>query len=410
MRRQPATLPEVGRAFSAARALPFGIRPPALLLMMALAGCQAPTRPEPPAPVEPPAAPLAAPEAMPAPPPEPPPPPPPPPDVFERLRAQLGSDHCAEDGRQAQWVRLYAPRPERFGARIVPMLPLLDYVLDQIEAAGLPGEFALIPIIESSYRPQARSPAGPAGMWQFTADTARHFGLSVSGERDERLSVVDATEAALQHLGQLQAEHGDWALAAAGYNAGAFRVRKLLERLDAPPPPGQLPQGLARGTYEYVEKLKAWACMLSEPERFGIALPDADSFEPLARVTAPPRMQRLDLLSEASGLNAEALRSLNPLLRPAAPARGDKDLLLPENAAAELIAFMDRVKRGEIPLPEPRLHTVVSGETLSVIARRHGLSVAELQQWNGLGAKSVLRIGQVLRLEPAPATAPTRAR
>lgn len=413
MMRHPSTRPERGRGASASRAFPFAVHPLVLPLLLALAGCQAPTRPDPPAPAEPAvAAPVVVPALEPMPPAEPEPKEPatPPPDVFERLRAQLGSDHCADDKRQAQWVRLYAPRPDRFGARIVPMLPLLDYVLDQVEAAGLPGEFALIPIIESSYRPQARSPAGPAGMWQFTADTARHFGLSVSGERDERLSVVDATEAALEHLGQLQAEHGDWVLAAAGYNAGAFRVRKLLERLEAPPAPGQLPQGLARGTYEYVEKLKAWACMLSEPDRFGIQLPEADSYEPLKRVTAPPRMQRLDLLSEASGMNAEALRSLNPLLRPAAPARNEKELLLPENAAAELIAFMERVQRGEIPLPEPRLYTVASGDTLSAIARRHGLSVAELQQWNGLSAKAVLRIGQILRLEPSPATPSASAR
>lgn len=385
----------------------------ALWMMLAMSGCQAPKRealtPEtpPPAVLEP------TPESIPAAPPPPEPtekPAPPPPDVFERLRARLGSDHCEEGARQAQWIRLYAPRPDRFGARIAPMLPLFDYVLSQIEAADLPGEFALIPIIESSYRPQARSPAGPAGMWQFTADTARHFGLRVSGERDERLSVVDATEAALEHLAQLQSQHGDWALAAAGYNAGAFRLSKLLERLDQPPPPGQLPQGLARGTYEYVEKLKAWACMLSEPERFGIRLPDPDGFEPLTRVTAPPRLQRLDLLSEASGVNAELLRSLNPLLRPAAPARGDKDLLLPENAAAGLLAFMERVKSGEVSVPEPRAHTVVAGDTLSAIARRHGLSLADLLQWNGLNAKSVLRIGQVLRLAPGSAAAGAGAR
>jgi membrane-bound lytic murein transglycosylase D len=150
---------------------------------------------------------------------------PPPPDVFGRLRATLGDDHCEGTPQQARWIQLYAPRPERFGERIAHMLPLFDYVLTEIEAAGLPGEFALIPIIESTYRPQARSPQGPAGMWQFTADTARNFGLEVSRDHDERLSVVDATNAALKFLGELHAQHGDWALAAAGYNAGPYRLR-----------------------------------------------------------------------------------------------------------------------------------------------------------------------------------------
>jgi membrane-bound lytic murein transglycosylase D len=44
----------------------------------------------------------------------------------------------------------------------------------------------------------------------------------------------------------------------------------------------------------------------------------------------------------------------------------------------------------------------VAGDTLSTIARRHGVRVAELQQWNKLSAKSVLRIGQQLHLEAPP--------
>ncbi len=330
---------------------------------------------------------------------------PPPPDVFGRLRATLGDDHCESTPQQARWIQLYAPRPERFGERIAHMLPLFDYVLSEIEAAGLPGEFALIPIIESTYRPQARSPQGPAGMWQFTADTARNFGLEVSRDHDERLSVVDATSAALKFLGELHAQHGDWALAAAGYNAGPYRLSKLLEVAERAPEPGEIPSGMPRTTHEYIAKLKAWACMLSEPDRLGIALPDAESFEPLARVSAPRQLQRLELISDVSGLDREVLRALNPLLRTSPPARGERQLLLPEDAAAELLGFMQRVQRGEIPLPEPRLHTVVAGDTLSAIARRHGLRIRDIQAWNALAPNAVLRIGQALRLD-APVIAP----
>jgi membrane-bound lytic murein transglycosylase D len=320
-------------------------------------------------------------------------------DLYARLQAQLGGDHCDDSPEQQRWTQLYASRPERFEQRIAPMLPLLDYVLAQLENADLPGEFALIPIIESDYRPTARSAQGPAGMWQFTADTARHFGLAVGGDRDERLSVIAATDAAVTMLSQLHGSHGDWVLAAAGYNAGPYRVRKLLERSPVTAE-GELPIGLSRTTYDYVEKLRAWACMLSAPERFGIDLPDPTSLTRLTRVQAPSRLQRLPLLSEASGLSAEVLRSLNPLLRSTAPARSDRDLLLPEDAAAELLSFVARVQNGEVPLPEPRFHTVKAGDTLGAIARREGVLLTDLLRWNGLTASSVLRIGQVLRLEP----------
>jgi membrane-bound lytic murein transglycosylase D len=176
-------------------------------------------------------------------------------------------------------------------------------------------------------------------------------------------------------------------------------VRKLLER-SPDTVAGQLPIGLSRTTYDYVEKLRAWACMLSAPERFGIDLPDPTSLTRLTRVQAPSRLQRLPLLSEASGVSADVLRTLNPLLRTTAPTRSDRDLLLPEDAAAELLSFVSRVQNGEVPLPEPRFHTVKAGDTLGAIARREGVLLADLLRWNGLTTNSVLRIRQVLRLEP----------
>ena len=47
---------------------------------------------------------------------------------------------------------------------------------------------------------------------------------------------------------------------------------------------------------------------------------------------------------------------------------------------------------------------VASGESLSAIARRHGVSVAQLREWNGL-TSDVIRAGQRLRVQPPPAGA-----
>ncbi len=43
-----------------------------------------------------------------------------------------------------------------------------------------------------------------------------------------------------------------------------------------------------------------------------------------------------------------------------------------------------------------RMHRVARGENLTVIARAHGVSVADLQRWNGLSASAVLRVGDEL--------------
>ena len=49
--------------------------------------------------------------------------------------------------------------------------------------------------------------------------------------------------------------------------------------------------------------------------------------------------------------------------------------------------------------PPPRTHTVKRGESLSVIARKYQVDLDALRQRNGLGAKSVIKPGMVLRLD-----------
>lgn len=51
---------------------------------------------------------------------------------------------------------------------------------------------------------------------------------------------------------------------------------------------------------------------------------------------------------------------------------------------------------------EKGFHTVRSGDNLSSIANDHGISVANLQLWNGLGKKTALQIGDRLRLSAPP--------
>ena len=66
-----------------------------------------------------------------------------------------------------------------------------------------------------------------------------------------------------------------------------------------------------------------------------------------------------------------------------------------------------------VPAPQPgsrsenrtsvssRTHKVSRGETLFSIARRYGVSVSDLQAWNGLGKKSAIHAGQKLKISAA---------
>lgn len=50
------------------------------------------------------------------------------------------------------------------------------------------------------------------------------------------------------------------------------------------------------------------------------------------------------------------------------------------------------------PTPTVRTYTVVRGDSLSLIARREGVTVEELKRWNGLGS-DLIEVDQVLRIE-----------
>jgi membrane-bound lytic murein transglycosylase D len=108
--------------------------------------------------------------------------------------------------------------------------PYLDRFRQILEDADLPPSLALLPVIESGFRPRARGPRDSVGLWQFQAPTARRFGLIVNRRRDDRLNPDLATRAAARYLKYLHRHYRDWPLALAAYNCGEGRVDRALRR------------------------------------------------------------------------------------------------------------------------------------------------------------------------------------
>src|SRR5208282_2993909 len=85
--------------------------------------------------------------------------------------------------------------------------------------------------VESGFEPQATSPKGAAGLFQFMPETAARYGL-VQGEMiDERRSIPRSTAAGVAHLRDLVGLYRQWDLALAAYNFGHERLDEAIARL-----------------------------------------------------------------------------------------------------------------------------------------------------------------------------------
>lgn len=331
------------------------------------------------------------------------------PDLWTRFRNKQVWPVCEESPAVTRWIRLYAGSPDRFANNLRPLLPAMDYVLSRSEAEGLPSEVMLVPLIESYYRPDARGPGGALGMWQLMPDTARRFGLGMQSGSDERLDLQSSTDAAM-HLLSIHAQSFPQypRLIFAAYNAGGYRVRKALAGREFGPDVSLEKLGLSRTTRDYLDKMKALGCLLGDPDRFDLDLPDMHAGEQLSELLTPFPIDPEKLI-EQIGMEDGQIRRWNQqayLHRATTP---ERPLLLP----SMMIAAASRsLANGELPravahTPKPltqppasnrQMHRVQSGDSLWTISKRYRVRMGDLMQWNGLNKRSVLRIGQVLQL------------
>lgn len=340
--------------------------------------------------------------------------------IFTSFREGLAVAQCDADATSPRWRKQFAHAPSRLGNVEDDALPLFGYVVDELRGAGLPTEFALIPFVESGYRPGARNASGPAGLWQFIATTARNHRVPMESGYDGRLSAVDSTRAAVRYLKTLYGMFGgDWQLAVMAYNAGEYRVLQALRRggMNAQNArPAELP-GLSPITHAYVEKLHALACVLEQAEKEPDLMAALDRPVPVLRGHALPAGTTLADWSASNALDPARVARLNPavtgkragtrVLAPALPDTGiDTQSMamatsasvaaLPTPAAVDVatttVAALGAGSSG-------RRHTVRSGESAWSIARRYGIPVKTLLSRNNLDANAVLKPGMVLRYE-----------
>lgn len=194
-------------------------------------------------------------------------------DVWDRLR----DNFCLNLAKDNKYVQFHAAKYKKQSQYLqqvsINASPYLPHIIEQIEQRKMPGELALLPMIESSFNPHAISHMGATGIWQLGATTGKRYGLNKNRWYDERKDVVAATNAALSYLQYLHEEfNGDWFLALAAYNAGEGRVKRAISRNLAQKKPTDFwSLSLPNETKNFVPKLLALANLIKHADMSEIA-------------------------------------------------------------------------------------------------------------------------------------------
>ena len=295
----------------------------------------------------------------------------------------------ADNARIDREINWYLRNPEYLTRVQQRAEPYMYFILNEIEAKKLPGEMALLPIVESAFRPDAMSSAQASGLWQFIPPTGLLYGLKQNSWYDGRRDVIESTQAATSFLKELSENfNNDWLLALASYNAGKGNIRNAIDRNNYRGLPTDFwSLDLNHETSAYVPRLLAIAKIFANPEKYNINMHHVPN-EPYFELVDIKSQLDLGKAAEMAQTPVDDLFKLNPgFNRWSTDPTGPHRLLIPKDKAdgfKEKLADLphhDRIKWLH--------HTAARHENLKTIARRYNTSQDEIKQINHLENEAV---------------------
>ena len=285
--------------------------------------------------------------------------------------------------------------------------PFIYYIVEELAKRKLPADLAFLPIIESAYRPTARSRSSAVGLWQFIPSTSRFLGMPNNWWYDSRRDTLTATQHALDYLQFINEKfNGDWLLTLAAYNAGHGKVsRAIALNAKQGKPTDYWHLKLPRETMFYVPNFLAISHIFQYSQQFQVDLHPVPN-QPFFTVINLPGQIAISQAAETTGLSVKQLRHYNAgFLRTFTPPNGPHRLILPLNYADRFNQALPQLaKQKPFHLVH---HTIKRGDSLSRIALRYGSKIAMIKQFNKI--KGSMIYPKHTLLIPVPITNKTTA-
>lgn len=321
-------------------------------------------------------------------------------------------------------------------ALIPAMLSLGDYYFPTIESIldryGLPIELKYLVVIESAMDPTAVSPVGASGLWQFMLPTAKAYGLTINSLVDERLDLIRSTDAAARHLRDLYRVYNDWFMAIAAYNCGMGNLNRAVYRSGGRTDFWSVYPYLPRETRSYVPLfIGAFYTMHYHVDHH---LCPSDKSLPLSIDTLQLNHSfSTRAVAQAANVSHDLFMLLNPQYKKgsipghispctvylplAAINRLDRSLdslnnlaqrqfidqknpkATPSDSLAQAPETLEEIAAVPSTPSVARNYTIRKGDTLSGIAKKHGITMDQLMKANGIkSTKYALVPGKKLQI------------
>ncbi|MBO7653272.1 MAG: LysM peptidoglycan-binding domain-containing protein [Bacteroidales bacterium] len=324
-------------------------------------------------------------------------------------------------------VQKYLDKYVKRGHRLAPKLLGLSHQYfsmfeEKLDAYGIPLELKYLAVIESALNPRAKSPAGAVGLWQFMYKTGLNMGLEITSFVDERMDPEKSTDAACKYLKMLHNTYNDWTLALAAYNAGPGRINGAMKR-SGKSTYWEIYPYLPEETRNYVPGFIAMMYMFEYHDLHNFKPEKIDFFEDVDTVMVKKQLHFAQLDS-VLGIPVEESRELNPQYKlDIVPAiNKNYPLKMQRKYISKFMELEDSIYNFQdsvmfskqkitqaisdskygVPSGQPAgtnatIYTVKSGDVLGSIAKRYGVTVANIKSWNGLYSDR-LQIGQKLKI------------